>query len=125
MFILFQSSLNEDKKLKRNKKKDKKNKKSNDNKNKQSENKQMLMKPLSILSEISSEWIKPNKGQTPSLPANASELNDDSEDEEAGKTTDPSEIQMLDSLTGVPHVEDELLFAVPVVAPYSALTNYK
>lgn len=32
---------------------------------------------------------------------------------------------MLVSLTGIPHEEDELLFAVPVCAPYSTLSNYK
>ncbi|KAJ8341664.1 hypothetical protein SKAU_G00339550 [Synaphobranchus kaupii] len=32
---------------------------------------------------------------------------------------------LLVSLTGQPHAEDVLLFAVPVCAPYTALTNYK
>ena len=32
---------------------------------------------------------------------------------------------MLDTLTGIPHAEDELLFAVPSVAPYNTMTNYK
>ncbi|XP_061117137.1 ribosome quality control complex subunit NEMF-like [Conger conger] len=32
---------------------------------------------------------------------------------------------LLVSLTGQPHSEDLLLFAVPVCAPYTALTNYK
>ncbi|GLH01516.1 Nuclear export mediator factor NEMF homolog [Gryllus bimaculatus] len=36
-----------------------------------------------------------------------------------------AEVDMLDSLTGQPVTEDELLFAVPVVAPYSTLHNYK
>ncbi|KAI4903712.1 hypothetical protein NFI96_030768 [Prochilodus magdalenae] len=31
----------------------------------------------------------------------------------------------LDSLTGQPHSDDVLLFAVPVCAPYTALSNYK
>jgi len=35
------------------------------------------------------------------------------------------ETDMLDSLTGVPVVEDELLFAIPVCAPYNTLLNYK
>jgi len=35
------------------------------------------------------------------------------------------ETDMLDSLTGVPVDEDELLFAVPVCAPYNTLINYK
>ncbi|KAK6304137.1 hypothetical protein J4Q44_G00247230, partial [Coregonus suidteri] len=32
---------------------------------------------------------------------------------------------LLNSLTGQPHPEDVLLFAVPVCAPYTALSNYK
>ncbi|XP_058689452.1 ribosome quality control complex subunit NEMF [Poecile atricapillus] len=32
---------------------------------------------------------------------------------------------LMDSLTGQPHPEDILLFAVPVCAPYTAMTNYK
>ena len=35
------------------------------------------------------------------------------------------EVDMLDQLTGKPLAEDELLFSVPVVAPYSTLQNYK
>lgn len=35
------------------------------------------------------------------------------------------EMDMLDQLTGKPVSEDELLFAVPVVAPYNTLLNYK
>lgn len=32
---------------------------------------------------------------------------------------------LLDSLTGQPHPEDILLFAIPICAPYTAMTNYK
>lgn len=32
---------------------------------------------------------------------------------------------MLDQLTGKPITEDELLFAIPVVAPYNTVLNYK
>lgn len=35
------------------------------------------------------------------------------------------EIDMLDTLTGCPKDEDELLFAIPIVAPYQTLQNYK
>ena len=37
----------------------------------------------------------------------------------------PHGIQGFDSLTGSPAEDDELLFAVPVCAPYSALMGYK
>lgn len=35
------------------------------------------------------------------------------------------EVDMLDQLTGKPLPEDELLFSVPVVAPYGTLQSYK
>lgn len=35
------------------------------------------------------------------------------------------DVDMIDALTGIPLPEDELLFAVPVVAPYNTLSNYK
>lgn len=44
------------------------------------------------------------------------------EDENQG---DANEADMLNSLTGCPVEEDEILFALPVVAPYNALQNYK
>uniref|UniRef100_A0A7N5ZTV6 Ribosome quality control complex subunit NEMF n=1 Tax=Anabas testudineus TaxID=64144 RepID=A0A7N5ZTV6_ANATE len=37
----------------------------------------------------------------------------------------PEAENLLTSLTGQPHAEDVLLFAVPVCAPYTALSNYK
>ena len=33
--------------------------------------------------------------------------------------------EILDSLTGIPMTEDSLLFAVPVVGPYSTMVNYR
>lgn len=36
-----------------------------------------------------------------------------------------ADVEMIDSLTGQPFEEDELLFVIPVVAPYNALQNYK
>lgn len=109
--------MDESKKLKRAKKKDKKNKKT-DSKNKSTANKQLFVRPLPVLNESI-------QFDSQEVPTKKSEENDNSEDDEADKITDPSETQMLDSLTGIPYTEDELLFAVPVVAPYSALTNYK
>ena len=46
----------------------------------------------------------------------------DNDDEEIQVVTD---VDMIDSLTGLPVSEDELLFAIPVVAPYTTLVNYK
>lgn len=112
--------MNEDKKLKREKKKDKKNKKSIDKKNKSSGIKQISMKSLPVFKEMPKETILFDGQEEP---IKTTEDNENSEDET--EATDQSEIQMLDSLTGIPYTEDELLFAVPVVAPYTALTNYK
>uniref|UniRef100_A0A672PVD6 Nuclear export mediator factor n=1 Tax=Sinocyclocheilus grahami TaxID=75366 RepID=A0A672PVD6_SINGR len=42
----------------------------------------------------------------------------------AGGDQDDGE-NILDSLTGLPHPDDVLMFAVPVCAPYMALSNYK
>ncbi|XP_015585729.1 nuclear export mediator factor NEMF homolog [Cephus cinctus] len=49
-------------------------------------------------------------------------VDDNAEEEDVGPAP---EIDMLNQLTGKPIAEDELLFAVPVVAPYNTLLNYK
>ncbi|XP_041767481.1 nuclear export mediator factor NEMF homolog [Anopheles merus] len=56
--------------------------------------------------------------RTPRLkPGEFEELGDD--------TPAAADLDMLDTLTGQPVEEDELLFAIPVVAPYQSLHNYK
>ncbi|XP_054262763.1 ribosome quality control complex subunit NEMF homolog [Macrosteles quadrilineatus] len=45
-------------------------------------------------------------------------------EEEEGETV-TADVDMLVSLTGQPVADDELLFAVPVVAPYNTVINYK
>lgn len=45
--------------------------------------------------------------------------------EEADEVGVGADVEMLNSLTGCPVDEDEILFAVPVIAPYQALSNYK
>lgn len=47
------------------------------------------------------------------------------EGEEVDETPATVDVDMLDFLTGSPVEEDELLFAVPVIAPYQTLHNYK
>ncbi|KAL1110464.1 hypothetical protein AAG570_007992, partial [Ranatra chinensis] len=46
-------------------------------------------------------------------------------DEEESEPTVIADLEMLPLLTGQPHPDDELLFAVPVIAPYLTLLNYK
>lgn len=48
---------------------------------------------------------------------------EDDEEEEEEKVAD--DLAILDTLTALPVSEDELLFAVPVCAPYTTMTNYK
>lgn len=60
----------------------------------------------------------PGKKPQPRLkPGEFEEFGDD--------TPAAADVDMLDSLTGQPMEEDELLFAIPVVAPYQSLHNYK
>lgn len=57
------------------------------------------------------------KPQPRPKPGEADEIGDD--------TPAAADVDMLDALTGQPMDEDELLFAIPVVAPYQSLQNYK
>lgn len=96
--------------------------------------------------EIASKKTKKGKGvptpnprppvQQPKVPKKASRTPADGtkpdgekeEGDDEDETTEPvvsAEVDMLESLTGIPLPEDEILFAVPVVAPYNALQNYK
>merc|ERR1711872_56603 len=54
----------------------------------------------------------------------AAEVGDDEEGRSVAVAVN-DETDMLDGLTGKPVAEDELLFAVPVCAPYTTLINYK
>uniref|UniRef100_A0A8C3AS43 Ribosome quality control complex subunit NEMF n=1 Tax=Cyclopterus lumpus TaxID=8103 RepID=A0A8C3AS43_CYCLU len=47
------------------------------------------------------------------------------EERPPGEEGGPEAENLLTSLSGQPHPEDVLLFAVPVCAPYTALSNYK
>lgn len=53
----------------------------------------------------------------------------DGEDSDVGEAVEEvtvaADVDMLDTLTGIPVPEDELLFAIPVVAPYNTLHNFK
>lgn len=54
-------------------------------------------------------------------PQQQKEPNDIDDDE----PTVQADVDMINTLTGIPLEGDELLFAVPVVAPYNTLANYK
>ncbi|XP_012519207.1 PREDICTED: nuclear export mediator factor NEMF [Propithecus coquereli] len=71
------------------------------------------------------------KKETPSLEVITHELQDlavdDPHDDKEEQDLDQqgNEENLFDSLTGQPHAEDILLFAIPICAPYTTMTNYK
>uniref|UniRef100_A0A8C5VCA7 Ribosome quality control complex subunit NEMF n=1 Tax=Microcebus murinus TaxID=30608 RepID=A0A8C5VCA7_MICMU len=71
------------------------------------------------------------KKETPSLELITHELQDlavdDPHDDKEEQDLDQqgNEENLFDSLTGQPHAEDILLFAIPICAPYTTMTNYK
>ncbi|XP_066906354.1 ribosome quality control complex subunit NEMF homolog isoform X2 [Halyomorpha halys] len=58
-----------------------------------------------------------------------SPMNEKSDDEDERKydetAVESNELDMLHSLTGIPHEDDEILFALPIVAPYTSILNNK
>lgn len=75
-------------------------------------------KTAGIKAEGSEENGPGGEGTTEQDDKEADDLDQDNPGAEEGEN-------FLDSLTGQPHLEDVLLFAVPVCAPYTALSNYK
>ncbi|KAK4883945.1 hypothetical protein RN001_000216 [Aquatica leii] len=59
--------------------------------------------------------------RNPKIPVQKPENEDDDEEEQTAQV----EIDMINAFTGKPFFDDELLFAVPVIAPYNTLTSYK
>uniref|UniRef100_F6UR27 Ribosome quality control complex subunit NEMF n=1 Tax=Ornithorhynchus anatinus TaxID=9258 RepID=F6UR27_ORNAN len=53
------------------------------------------------------------------------EQRDDKEEQDQEQQGHEEAENLLDSLTGQPHTEDVLLFAIPICAPYTVMTNYK
>ncbi len=49
----------------------------------------------------------------------------DAEVDEDAENPIANDTDILSAMTGIPLTEDELLYAVPVVAPYSTLMPYK
>ncbi|NXN83467.1 NEMF factor, partial [Bombycilla garrulus] len=62
-----------------------------------------------------------HEAQEPAL----EELQEEKEEQDQEQPGLEDSAALLDSLTGQPHPEDILLFAVPICAPYTAMTNYK
>ncbi|KAB1278166.1 Nuclear export mediator factor NEMF [Camelus dromedarius] len=71
------------------------------------------------------------KKETPSLDVTTHELQDlavdDPHDDKEEQDLDQqgNEENLFDSLTGQPHPEDVILFAIPICAPYTTMANYK
>lgn len=52
-------------------------------------------------------------------------LDEDEGDEEDDSVQLADDINIINSLTAIPMAEDEILYAVPVCAPYTTMTNYR
>lgn len=76
-------------------------------------------KPVTKAEEKEKDEPKPGK------PTNPKPVQDDALDEVDDSVAAGADVDMLDSLTGCPVEEDEILFAVPIIAPYQALHNFK
>ena len=66
--------------------------------------------------------------EMPVQPPPEEEEDDEEEDDEvqsSGQSTKQSQARMLSSLTGQPLLDDDLLFCIPIVGPYSSMINYK
>lgn len=73
---------------------------------------------------------KSSKTKMSKIPAPApvlleAESDGDEPEPELDQSAPDADLELLSQLSGCPLPDDELLFAVPVVAPYSALNNYK
>ncbi|CAJ1073402.1 nuclear export mediator factor Nemf-like isoform X1 [Xyrichtys novacula] len=66
-----------------------------------------------------------DEGKQPGGEGEAAEQEDKEDDVDQDNPGVEEAENLLTSLTGQPHAEDVLLFAVPVCAPYTALSNYK
>lgn len=94
-------------------------------KQKQQMKEQKPVKPAANL-HVASASADPADPAEPGLPAAqaaAEPENMEFDDELLANQDD--EVDVIDSLTGMPHEEDELLFCVTVCAPYSSIQNYK
>uniref|UniRef100_A0A8C4ZAK4 Nuclear export mediator factor n=1 Tax=Gadus morhua TaxID=8049 RepID=A0A8C4ZAK4_GADMO len=104
------------------------------------EDKELMMKLLGSAGSAKEEKEKGKKGkkgkeepvkrgpQKPRVAAPPVRIEVCAEGEDPGEPAEPEDKEaenLLTSLTGQPHAEDVLLFAVPVCAPYTALSNYK
>jgi predicted ribosome quality control (RQC) complex YloA/Tae2 family protein len=50
---------------------------------------------------------------------------DDETESKSSTSRHDGHLKLLHSLTGKPHPEDEILFCIPVVGPYTCMSNYK
>jgi len=113
----------------RDKGKNKKNKKGDKQKNNSSNNKELTAKPrVHFKEETTTCSTLENAENAPPQPANPPKPNEETGDVDAvDDENEPTstDVDILNALTGIPLTEDELLYVVPVVAPYSTLTTYK
>ena len=94
--------------------------KSQGNKEKEENNKKNKKETKSPYASKTSKSVT----NRPKKPDNTDRSTQDHDVEKEEKPAN-DETDMLDSLTGIPVAEDEILFAIPVCGPYNTLLNYK
>lgn len=84
---------------------------------------------LARVKAMKQQHLRQQPGQTFQQASTMHDVHDDilNADQDAAtnaiKVSD--EVDMIDALTGIPIAEDELMFAVTMIGPYNAMTNYK
>ena len=89
--------------------------------------KKVAAKPKETLATADQQQDKQQKDKFNKKPTTNTNTEQDADGDDGGDevTAAGADVEMIDSLTGLPVDEDELLFAIPVIAPYQALQNYK
>ncbi|XP_048732715.1 ribosome quality control complex subunit NEMF-like [Ostrea edulis] len=85
----------------------------------------IILQPTAELIIEESTTVENEKAQGNPATLAKQEKQNDSDDEKQEEGMKPDDVMMLDSLTGCPVLEDELLYAIPVCGPYSTMLNYK
>lgn len=70
-------------------------------------------------------FFNKSKGLKNEIQKKQTQVREVEDDVPADEIATGADVEMIDSLTGQPFEEDELLFVIPVVAPYNALQNFK
>ncbi|CAG2165658.1 unnamed protein product [Oppiella nova] len=116
MAILGHLTANDDKQVDKRDEKETENEITSDNPNHKNE-----------IKDLSEKLTKHHIQSKPeeNLIENNDELEEDEEEEAEATVGQSDDVKIIDTLTGVPLSEDNLMYAIPVCGPYSAINGYK